>query len=194
MGGQGVLVPGQLIVTAAHVVSWSAEGGMALGDRYVEEMQVGRRTLKVATLAVEPVADIAILGALDGQASPKDADAFEAFCEATAPVPICTADFPPFAPFPVHVLTHTGRWVAGRAQQCAVNAPTLVIETSEGIEGGTSGGPVVTDDGLLLGVSSWFGGPTDESGREGDVPRLHLIAPGWLLRKMVDPEWETRQR
>ena len=31
-GGQGVLVPGGLIVTAAHCVNWYLEGGMAMGD------------------------------------------------------------------------------------------------------------------------------------------------------------------
>ncbi len=32
-GGQGVIVPGGLIVTAAHVITWVGTGGMALGDR-----------------------------------------------------------------------------------------------------------------------------------------------------------------
>ena len=32
-GGQGVIVPGGLIVTAAHVIAWVGTGGMAFGDR-----------------------------------------------------------------------------------------------------------------------------------------------------------------
>jgi len=195
-GGQGVLVPGQMIVTAAHVVSWSAEGGMALGDYYVEDVKANRRVLKIQPLAVEPVADIAILGALDGQASEEfsaAAEAFEDFCKSTAPVPICTADFPLFCPFPVHILTHTGQWLDAHAQQCSINAPTLWIEAKEGIEGGTSGGPVVTNDGLLLGVVSTAGGPVGEPTLSGRVPRLHLAAPGWSVRTMVDPEWEIRK-
>ena len=78
-GGQGVLVPGQMIVTAAHVVSWSSEGRMALGYYYVEDVKAGRRKLKIQPLAVEPVTDIAILGALDDQASEEFSAAAEAF-------------------------------------------------------------------------------------------------------------------
>ncbi len=186
--GQGVLVPGQMIVTAAHVVSWSTEGGMALGDYYIEEIKAGSCIFKVQPLAVEPVTDIAVLGALDGQVFPDEAEAFEEFCESTAPVSICTVDFPWHSPFPVHVLTHTGRWVSARATQWGVDDSVLSIEASEGIEGGTSGGPVVTNDGLLLGVVSTVGG---EPPRTGMIPRVHLAAPVWLVRRMVDPEWEN---
>src|SRR5262245_38143525 len=31
-GGRGVLVPGGFVLTAAHCVEWSPEGGMVLGD------------------------------------------------------------------------------------------------------------------------------------------------------------------
>jgi hypothetical protein len=130
-GGQDVLVPGNLIVTAAHVLGWTAEGGMALGDdaEFIESLEtVDGRRLRAYPLAVEAVSDIAILGALDDQWSPTDADAFEAFCEATAPIPLAVADYPLFAPFPVHVLAHTGEWIGGRAQQCAPEAPSLAIE------------------------------------------------------------------
>jgi S1-C subfamily serine protease len=185
-----------MIVTAAHVVSWSAEGGMALGDYYTENVKAGRRMLKVQPLAVEPVADIAVLGAVDDQASEEfsiAADAFRNFCESTVSVPICTADFPLHSPFPVHILTHTGRWIEARAEQCHVNANVLVVRASKGIEGGTSGGPVVTNDGLLLGVVSTAGGAVGEPSLEVCIPRLHLAAPGWLVRRMVDPEWEARK-
>lgn len=37
-GGQGVLVPGKLILTAAHCVTWDADGGMVLGDHYIEDI------------------------------------------------------------------------------------------------------------------------------------------------------------
>jgi|SRR5947207_13130524 len=194
-GGQGVVVPGRMIATAAQVVSWDAKGGVVLGHYHIEAVEANHRTLKVRPLAVERVADIAVLGALDGQVSAEHAaasDAFEAFCDSTAPVAICTADFPLFAPFPVHILAHTGRWLSARAQQRDVNAPVLTIEASEGIDGGTSGGPVVTDSGLLLGVVSNRGGPGGEPVRTGSVPRLHVAAPGWLVRLMIDPQWGMR--
>jgi hypothetical protein len=110
-GGQGVLVPGHLIssagsprgtspdhllFTAAHVIGWSAKGYMALGDdaRFVEGIATATGVRLLAyPLAVEPVADIAVLGALDGQWHPDAEEAYEAFCEQTTPVPVDTTDF-----------------------------------------------------------------------------------------------------
>ena len=79
-----MVVPGRMIATAAQVVSWDAKGGVVLGHYYIEAVEADHRTLKVRPLAVERVADVAVLGALDGQVSAEHAaasDAFEAFCE-----------------------------------------------------------------------------------------------------------------
>jgi hypothetical protein len=65
----------------------------------------------------------------------------------------------------------------------ALDAHSLVLEPDEPLEPGTSGGPVVTTDGLLLGVVSWSGqGHT----KAGSIPRPHLTAPVWLVREMVE--------
>jgi hypothetical protein len=40
-GGQGVVVPGGLIVTAAHVITWDGTGSMPQGERRLEEVEVG---------------------------------------------------------------------------------------------------------------------------------------------------------
>lgn len=120
--GQGVLVPGQMIVTAAHVLGWTAEGWMALEDYRIEEFKAGNRIFKIQLLAIEPVTDIAILGALDGEVFPDEEEAFEAFCESTAPVPICTVEFPLFHPFPVYILAHTGEWVDAHATHYDIDA------------------------------------------------------------------------
>jgi hypothetical protein len=119
-GGQGVIVPGNMIVTAAHVLhEWSSTGGMTLGDSSFEDVTTrDGRTIAAMVLAVEPVADIAVLGAPDNQMRPEQADAFEAAVEPVAPGLICTADYPLFAPVPVHLFTHTDRWVTARAMQC----------------------------------------------------------------------------
>jgi hypothetical protein len=54
---------------------------------------------------------------------------------------------------------------------------------------------VVTDDGQLLGVVSNYGGVAgagdDEEylpGHLGSIPRLHLTAPVWLIRRMTQEE------
>jgi hypothetical protein len=94
-GGQGVIVPGNMIVTAAHVLhEWSSTGGMTLGDSSFEDVTTrDGRTIAAMVLAVEPVADIAVLGAPDNQMRPEQADAFEAAVEPVAPGLICTADW-----------------------------------------------------------------------------------------------------
>src|SRR6266446_1597014 len=87
--GQGVLVPGHLILTAAHVIEWTHTGYMALGDdaRFIQPIEVhGGRRLAVYPYAVEPVSDLAILGALDGQWAPDEEEAFDQYCEQTRPM------------------------------------------------------------------------------------------------------------
>jgi S1-C subfamily serine protease len=164
LGGQGVLVPGGFVVTAAHCIGWTAEGRMALGDfrdYYSEEIVAADgRTLTVQPLAVEPVSDLAVLGAVDGQASDKYADAedaFEDFCRTTKPVRLALDEFALMVPFVAYVFTHNKGIIPVQAQQCAPGAASLVIHADERIDGGTSGGPVVTRDGRLLGIISSSG-------------------------------------
>lgn len=65
-GGRGVLVAGGYILTAAHCVGWSHEGGMALGDHYLEEVRTrDGRAFRLEVAAVEPVADVAVLAEPD---------------------------------------------------------------------------------------------------------------------------------
>ena len=61
-GGQGVLVCGNVILTAAHCIGFNLEGGMVLGDFYIEDIETAQGMLKVGPLAVEPISDIAVLG------------------------------------------------------------------------------------------------------------------------------------
>ena len=38
-GGQGILVPGGFIITAAHCVDFDCGGSMALGEYFIEEIE-----------------------------------------------------------------------------------------------------------------------------------------------------------
>lgn len=194
--GLGVLVPGGLILTAAHVVEWTHTGLMALGngEEFVQKIEAGGQPHLVYPFAVEPVADLAVLGALDGQWFPEAEEAFERFCEATAAVLLATTEFPYGARIPAHVFTHTGQWITGHVAQWRPESPKLSLEPDEAIQGGTSGGPVVTDDGRLLGVVSWSGQAAPGSKqierdaawvRSGAIPRPHLTAPVWLVPQML---------
>lgn len=180
-GGQGVLVPGGFILTAAHCITYTIDGRIVLGDWTVEVITTrDGRTIRVAPLAVEPVADIAALGALDSQAFPRDAEAFEAFCEATPAVPLSADELDLFAPVDAFILSHKGTWLEARAECFQEGHRSLAIDAAEQIEGGTSGGPIVNARGELLGVvsnSSETGGSCN-----GFAPRPLLSLPAWIAR------------
>ena len=56
------------------------EGEMVERDFFIEEVETRRgERLKITTLAVEPVADIAALGCLDAQSFCKEVETFESF-------------------------------------------------------------------------------------------------------------------
>src|SRR5262249_39415136 len=112
MGGQGVLVPGGYILTAAHCIEWDGRGAMALGDYFIEKVEAkGNRQLLASPAFSDPGSDLAAPEALDNQTSFDEADAFEAFCDETEPVPVSGRVLEVNESLPVHVLTHKGRWV-----------------------------------------------------------------------------------
>jgi S1-C subfamily serine protease len=175
LGGQGVLVEGGVILTAAHCLQWNGEGAMALGDSFVCDVVTrDGRTLQVEPYAVEPVHDIALLGADVNDR--KSYMAFEAWCDQTRGVRVGRDEYELFAPVPVDVFSHKGEWIAGTVQQVCEDAPTLVLMTSPPIQGGTSGGPIVDGSGALVGVVSW-------GELEGNCPRPHMALPVWVCRK-----------
>jgi len=187
--GRGVLVDGELILTAAHCVTHTIEGHMVLGDYFVQEIETSHGLLRVQPLAVEPVADIAVVGALDDQAFFDDASAFEDWCHATPPVPLSLEDFHLQEPFPVYVLTHRGLWLEGTAELFRNDAPMLWMTVPAGIEGGTSGSPVVTAHGALVGIVSHMGATAPaafDKGTHGSAPRPHLTLPVWIVRRIQD--------
>jgi hypothetical protein len=184
-GGQGVIVPGQLVITAAHCVQWDTSGAMALGDEQLEQVEAGGHTLLAVIYAVEPVADVAVLGPADNQVLPEEADAFEALCGSVDPVCLSQRSFPLFTPFPIFLLSHIGRWITAEAQQVREHGPLLSFsKASEAITGGDSGGPIVTADGLLVGVVSLSGGGVGEPDVTGHNPHLHHETVPRLLRRM----------
>ena len=197
--GRGVVVPGQMIVTVAHVCDgWPLEDhGMAHGDPCLQPVRVGGHKVFADILALEPCADIAVLGA---PSAPELAEAYGEALEPLTPVSISVTDLPLQEWVPVHIYTHQDRWVTARAQLPRFNASALRLEANERILSGTSGSPVVTERGHLLGPVSISGGNVGEPHIEVVMPRLHLTAPGYLVRLMRDTDgrssafWRTRPR
>jgi hypothetical protein len=185
-GCQGVLVTGEVILTAAHCVHFDIEGSMVLGDFYIEEIRTVHGTMKGATLAVEPVADIAALGSPDSQEFGEEAEQFDSFCEKTKAVSLHVGNSEPFEPFPVYIHTHKGAWVTGTATQTSSDAKALWIEADEQIEGGTSGSPIVNESGELVGIVSHTSLAREgESRSNGLAPRPHVTLPLWVCRRIL---------
>ena len=182
LGGQGVLVPGNLILTAAHCISWDSSGGMTLGGIHIEDVECRGQSLKVTPLAVEPVSDIAVLGSLDDQNFFQEATDFDAFCDNTKRIRVRITDAPLNQPFPVYILTHKGAWVSAEAQKHEIVTPHFWMEFDKGesIKPGMSGSAVVDEDGLLIGIVS----NTDEKSN-GFTPCPHLALPTWVLRQIM---------
>lgn len=188
--GQGVLVPGGFIVTAARCIGWTAEDSMMLGGCLPEPIiTADGRKIVAAPLAVEPVADLAVLGAMDDQAFSKEAAAFAAFCDATPPVRLAIDTLKAFVPLPANVLTHDrGVIIPATVRTVHAGSASLWLNSDYRISHGTSGSPVVTEDGRLWGIISTIGAGPEEEPCQGFIPRVHLAGPAWLVRQMVSAD------
>jgi S1-C subfamily serine protease len=185
LGGQGVLVEGGVVLTAAHCLGWDGTGAMVLGDDFIVEMTTREgHIVKAGIAAVEPVADIAVLSALDGQRFFDESDAFEAWAEAVGGLRVATDEYPLFEHVVVSVLSHTGAWLTGTVMLCDEYAASLAVEAR--VEGGTSGGPIVDAAGRLVGVVSVAGDTPDGAVQTGSCPRPHMALPVWVCRNLLN--------
>lgn len=180
--GQGVLVDGEMIITAAHCITLKNDGSMALGDYFVERVKTSSgNELRVAPLAVEPVADVAVLGSLDPRVFHSEGVEYELFCEEVKPVPLFHGSLDLYREINVNLYSHKGYWIKGKAALPSEYSSVIFVDTEKPIERGTSGGPIITDEGELLGVVSVFCDSTKKGHSEGLQPYLQHALPVWTL-------------
>ena len=185
MGGRGVFVGGNLILTASHCIVYETGGTMALDDHLIQEIQTfDGKNLKVQILAVDLVSDFAVLGAPDGQDFDIESKDFDAFCEATKPVPVCFKNYPRFAEFPVEIWTHKNIWVQGKATLNDPNTQRIAIQSESAIEPGTSGSAIVNEAGELIALVSTFSGNQSGGGWVGLNPFIPKALPVSIIQKI----------
>jgi CBS domain-containing protein len=193
--GQGVYIGEGMILTAVHCVKcledWNPKGGMAMGDRYFEPLKTMAGKELIGSVAfADPFSDVAVLTDT-GNANDKWLKAFEDFCDNTEPVPLCSDDFLKeyagartddggFREFQIHVFTHENEFTTDKASICHPTAKYIWSKIR--IKGGTSGGPIVNDNGELVGIVSQ--GQEGDPGLGSPQPTPSLTLPVWAMNRL----------
>ncbi|MBT7924460.1 MAG: trypsin-like peptidase domain-containing protein [Opitutae bacterium] len=192
--GQGVYLGEEMILTAAHCLKslniWKPT--IAPGEKYIESLKThDGKKLEMMVRSADVVKDVAVLIPWEEA----DDDAFGDFCDNTEPLPLCSDDFLKeyagantddggFREFRIHVFTHEDEFTTGKASICSPCSDN--ISSKVPIKGGTSGGPIVNDNGELVGIVSQ--GKEDGYGLGSPQPIPSLTLPVWAMKRLPDPE------
>ena len=196
-GGRGVLVSGNVIITAAHCVNYVTDGSMVLNwEHFTETINTHLGEFQATPIAVEPVADIAALSSPSDQVLPDEAMDFSEYCDQVAPVKLAAPMTPPkwngsshkYHRIPVNIFTHRNTWIRGEATRASKDDGQIYIESDELIEGGTSGSPIVSDNGELVGIVSNSSEPNEGMNISGSSPQPSLTLPVWLYNNIKHAE------
>jgi len=180
-------VEDRLIVTAAHCLPLLPPANPA-NYNYERTFQrlLGPLFDKKTNVAaecrfVDPIADVAVLGAPDGQDLPEEAEAYDSLTEGVTPFLIANA-----TSGAGWVLSLDGCWVRSRIELFSGFGVSMTIDPTEG---GQSGSPVLDYKGRAIGLISVgketvVEGSKVINGRTGPQPILTRNLPGWLLKPL----------
>jgi hypothetical protein len=167
--------PQRYVITAAHCLPFFPPC-MTFSHEHERSYKnllgplTGEPTVWAQCLFVDPIADIAVLGAVDNQVFGEQADLYEALVESGTPLPISDAP------------EHGAGWLLSLTYElmpCTVKhlGGPLWIEGAADIKGGMSGSPILAADHSAIGVICTGSG----------APQAHLTQhlPGWLLRELT---------
>lgn len=180
--GKGFVVPGGLIITAAHCVDYDLN--LMPGDdlQMTFEGYNGTRFSGVLEF-YEPVSDVAVFAAIDAQRNPKLARQFEQFVESITPLVV--VDLPAESKFPVYVFSHERKWITGEGFVYFGNTPSVMFTRTESpVPCGTSGSPILNSRGEAISLVSVFADSEEDA--DGSNP-LILRCLSRRLAEIVDP-------
>ena len=181
-GGCGVLVNGNIIVTAAHCVQINLSGEMAILDQSLDTIDTRHQgTIKAKILFVELVNDIALLGAADYQDSYSDCEKYKEYCNHTKAIQICSDDFETQKEYEAYV-SYRGKLIKIKHQKMNAKAQRHWFESEEIIEPGMSGSPIVNPKGELIGVLSHSSSDTDNI--NGKFSLITTTLPDYFLKQI----------
>jgi Trypsin-like peptidase domain len=193
--GRGFVVEGlrdRLIVTAGHCLPTLPP---CMSASYTEERTYERILGKLGQeqnvwaecLFVEPVSDIAVLGAPDSQDLYNECSKYQALVDELTPLPI--SDFP--AEASARLLSLENQWFGCKVRH--IGRALWIFDAATGIVGGMSGSPIIDDDGRAIGVlCTSASGPNEKHTEGGPNPRLVANLPGWLLNEVLLPRGRRR--
>lgn len=184
-GGQGVLVSGGFVLTASHCILDPHDGApirsnyALLSDPLVIEIETrSAERYKVMPVFVDAISDVAVLGALDHPDLFIESGRFEKLCESLSLARVSRRTLNPDENCGAWIHTHDQGWVAAEVKMSFGYFMTFVA--SSPIASNTSGGPIVDEDGKILGVVSESSEGADEP--DGQFGSASLCLPVWLSR------------
>lgn len=140
----------------------------------------GNPVVPAACVFADPVADLALLGAPDPEELPEQSGAYRDLVQAADPLPVGAIASGARAASGVFLLTLDGRWFSATVSSQGLGL--WIANAAEPIRGG-SGSPIVTPEGIALGVLCTASSAEDYTSG-GPNPTLAAHLPGWMLHAL----------
>lgn len=187
LGGQGVLVADDLILTAAHCVALEMDVvAFAMDDHFSIGVETASgEAFNLSPIFLDPTADLAVLAVTE-----YTDEKFWDFTSETAAVPLSEIAPPVFEGFPIRIRSHKQTWITGTGQFCNEHRHSIYMKTAQGVECGTSGGPIVDASGRLVSVMSHSQSESRRSEGEipGAAPFVSRCLPVWIRERIKSSE------
>ena len=185
----GFVVPGGVILTAAHSVTAKVPRN-SQGEVYEEHVSLitcrppSSDEFQAQVLAVEPFADIAVLGCVDGLRLPQHKERFQRFVKSVdGGLKISEIDRNPLDFFDIRIRSPEGVWIVGKATEYNEDSRRIYALTKHPIPPGTSGSAVLDEAGDVCAVVS---NSSEKGVRNPVASRQFTPPPGYESESITD--------